>query len=234
MLIQQPLLNLSLRDGQRFDTFYTSVENELLVDDLRSSLSLNEHKQNVIWGSSDTGKSHLLQAVCYAAYSKGVSAAYMPLLALKQHGPEIFEGSSIYHLICIDDVDSVIGNDRWELALFNLINQARDKQQILIFSSTENPRHLNGKLADLQSRLLWGTSHQLHELNDDDKTAALKFRAAHRGIELDNAVIEYIYKRYPRDFTTLISILDKLDVESLASKRRITIPLVKQALDSVL
>ena len=227
---QQPLLNLALHDGQRFNTFYASAENALIVDDLHSSLTQNEHKQTIIWGSKDTGKSHLLQATCYAAYNKGISAAYMPLADLKRHGTAIFDGSSSYHMICIDDVDSVIGNDTWELALFNLINQSRESQQVLMFSSSENPRHLDCKLADLQSRLLWGASHQLKELNDDDKTSALKFRAAHRGIELDNAVIEYIYKRYPRDFTTLMDILDKLDIASLASQRKITIPLAKQAL----
>ncbi|MEE9304176.1 MAG: DnaA regulatory inactivator Hda [Thiotrichaceae bacterium] len=231
MPTQQPLLNLSLPDSQRFETFYAGVDNQLVVEDLQSLLTSNDHRQNFIWGGENSGKSHLLQATCYAAFSKGMSAAYLPLRDLKQHGVEIFTGSSSYRLICIDDVDSVIGNDNWELALFNLINQARERQQILIFSATENPRHMNCNLADLQSRLLWGTNYQLKELNDEEKSQALKFRASHRGIALDNAVIEYIYKRYPRDFTTLISILDKLDVESLSSQRKITIPLVKQALE---
>ncbi len=233
MSTQQPLLNLSLHDGQRFATFFVNklgTDNQLIVDDLQDSLSSDAHKQNVIWGSDNSGKSHLLQATCHAAFSKGMSAAYLPLKELQQHGVGIFEGSSIYQIICIDDVDSVTGNDTWELALFNLINQTRERQQVLIFSATQNPRHLDCKLADLHSRLLWGASYQLHELDDEEKSAALKFRAAQRGIELDNAVIEYIYKRYPRDFTTLIGILDKLDIESLSSQRKITIPLVKQAL----
>ncbi len=238
MTSQQPLLNLSLPDGQRFETFYvsdTDKDNQLLVKNLHSlssAESTNEHQQTFIWGGQDTGKSHLLQATCYAAFSNGISAAYLPLINLKHHGVEIFAGSSTYRLICIDNVDCVIGDDEWELALFNLINQARENQQILIFSAIQNPRHMSCTLADLQSRLLWGASYQLKELDDEEKAAALNFRASHRGIMLDNAVIEYIYKRYPRDFTTLISILDKLDVESLSSKRKITIPLVKQALET--
>lgn len=232
MPTQLPLLNLSLPDGQRFESFYTSSTNELTVKEIKASTSDPEHKQLFIWGSENTGKSHLLQACCYMAFSKKVSAAYIPLSSMKQHGTEIFTGSSTYQLICIDDVDSALGSDTWELALFNLINQTRELNQTLIFSASENPRHLSCELADLQSRLLWGACYQLNELNDNDKTAALKFRASQRGIELDNSVIEYIYKRYPRDFTTLIDILNKLDKESLSSQRRITIPLVKQALNN--
>jgi len=231
MPTQLPLLNLSLPDGQRFESFYTSSTNELTVKEIKASISHPEHKQLFIWGSEHTGKSHLLQACCHLAFSKQISAAYIPLLTMKRHGTEVFTGSSTYQLICIDDVDSVLENDTWELALFNLINQTRELNQTIIFSASENPRHITSKLADLQSRLLWGASYQLIELNDNDKTTALKFRASQRGLELDNSVIEYIYKRYPRDFTTLIDILNKLDKESLTSQRKITIPLVKQALN---
>ena len=233
MPTQLPLLNLSLPDGQRFKTFYagyTSSNNELTVKEIKASITDPEHKQLFIWGSKNTGKSHLLQASCHMAFSKQIAAAYIPLSIMKQHGTDIFTGSSAYQLICIDDIDLVLENDTWELALFNLINQTRELNQTLIFSASENPRHLSSELADLKSRLLWGASYQLNELSDTDKTAALKFRALQRGIELDNSVIEYIYKRYPRDFTTLIEILNKLDKESLSSQRRITIPLVKQAL----
>ena len=234
MPIQQPLLNLSLHDGQRFSTFYVASMNEnirLLVENLQASVFSHEHQQSFIWGGSDTGKSHLLQAACYASFREGLSAIYLPLRDLKQHGVEVFSGSAMYKLICVDDVDEVLRSEPWEMALFNLINQARENEQVLIFSATENPRHLKCKLADLQSRLLWGASYQLREMSDKEKTAALKFRASHRGIQLDKSVIEYIYKRYPRDFTTLIGILDKLDVASLSKQRKITIPLVKEALN---
>jgi DnaA family protein len=238
MPTQLPLLNLSLPDGQRFENFYTSSTNELLLKELKSSINNTvdkdrEHKQIFIWGTKDTGKSHLLQACCHQAFAHKKLAVYIPLSNMNHHGIDIFTGLSSYQLICLDDIDTVLAKDTWELALFNLINQARENQQILILSANENPRHSQCKLADLQSRLLWGASYQIHALNDNEKKVAIRYRARQRGIDLENQVIEYIYKRYPRDFTTLIEILNKLDKESLTSKRRITKQLVKQALESL-
>ncbi len=230
MPTQQPLINLALREGQRFESFYAGTHNRLLLKEIQASLQRPGHQQLVIWGTAGAGKSHLLQASCQHAHEQGLRTIYLPLTQLQQHGTAVLEGTSRFQLVCMDDIQTVLGQHAWELSLFNLINLAREQQQLLLFSSNENPRHLQTSLPDLHSRLVWGTSLQLHPLNDRDMTKALQFRAAQRGITLDNAVIEYIYKRYPRDFTTLIGILDKLDKESLSSKRKITIPLVKQAL----
>lgn len=236
MPTQLPLLNLSLPHGQRFENFYTSFSNELPLKDLQSTIITtkqddSKHQQIFIWGIKDTGKSHLLQACCHQTFNNRKLAAYIPLSTVSHHGTGVFIGLNKYQLICIDDIDTVLANVTWELALFNLINQARENQQILIFSANDNPRQFNCKLPDLHSRLLWGASHQIHALNDHEKREAIQNRAKQRGIDLDNQIIEYIYKRYPRDFSTLIEILNKLDKESLSSKRRITKQLVKQALE---
>lgn len=228
--VQQPLLNLGLHDGHRFESFYPGENNALPVEELKSLLNGAGHGQIFLWGAEGTGKSHLLQACCQTAFTQGSTAAYIPLSAMKHHGVGIFAGAEIYQLICVDDLHLVMGDEDWQVALFNLINQARVAGQQLVFSAEQNPRHMPCTLPDLQSRLLWNGNYQLHELSDEEKAGALKTRAAVRGISLDNAVIEYIFKRYPRDFTTLIGILDKLDHESMTSKRKITIPLVKQAL----
>lgn len=232
MATQLPLLNLAFREGQRFESYYAGTHNRLLVDELQSCFLCTEHKQIVLWGTQDAGKSHLLQATCQRAHVAGMATAYLPLSRLSRYGTDVFRGTLNYQIICVDDIDSVVGHKSWQIALFNLINQAREHQQILLLSSSENPRHLNCSLPDLHSRLLWGTSFQVHKLDDDERIQALQHRAQQRGIELDSAVIEYIYKRYPRDFTTLLDILDKLDTASLSSKRKITIPLVKQVLEN--
>jgi len=135
------------------------------------------------------------------------------------------------NLVVIDDVDSVIGDRAWETALFNLINQIRDNNQRLLLSSQKNPRKLSCVLPDLASRLIWGGSYQLQILDDKDKPKALKARAAQRGFDLNDRVIEYLFRYYPRDIESLMDILNKLDEESLKQKTKITIPFVKQVLE---
>ena len=97
-------------------------------------------------------------------------------------------------------------------------------------STSNNPRKLDCLLPDLASRLIWGGSFQLKILNDEDKPKALKTKAAQRGFELNDRVIEYLFRHYPRDIGSLMDLLDKLDKESLVQKTKITVPFVKQVI----
>jgi len=128
-------------------------------------------------------------------------------------------------------VDAVIGDLEWETALFTLINLTRDRGQRLLLSSTVNPRHLECVLPDLASRLIWGGSYQIRPLSDDDKLKALKSRSLQRGFELNDRVLDYVFRHHPRDIESLLIILDKLDEESLRLKTKITVPFVKSVLD---
>jgi len=230
MITQQSLSYIALHDGARYDSFYQNTDNSIVINDLSTSIESVEHKQILLWGAEKSGKSHLLQASCYSAFEHQMLTAYFPLATLQQYGVRIFAGIKQYRLICIDELDVVLGKPQWEEALFHLINQARENNQLLYFAMKDNPRQVYCKLPDLQSRLLWGTNYELKELPDKERALALKSRARQRGFELSNSVIDYIYKRYPRDFSTLMKILDKIDKESLSKKRRITIPFVKEAL----
>lgn len=228
---QLPLLSIALREGLRFESFYAGNQHQALVTHLKSAISNDEHAQLFLWGASESGKSHLLEASCLQAYEEGLRAGYYPLRKILEHGPAIFSGSEDYDLICLDDLDAVLQNTHWERAIFNMINLAREQGQRLIVSATMNPRDIVCELPDLKSRLPWGTNYQLIELSDNEKAKAIKCRAKQRGIVFPDGVIDYIYSRYPRNFNTLIGILDRLDEASLSDQRKVTIPYVKQVLE---
>lgn len=232
MSSEQLALNVNLKEGLRFESFYAenNGENSELVNILKSFLESQEAQQNIIWGESLSGKTHLLQACCARHAANKATVSYIPLKVLGLYGHEVLKGLTRSSLVVVDDVDSVIGDKLWETALFNLINQTRDNHQHVLLSSTSNPRQLNCLLPDLASRLIWGGSYQLRILNDDDKPKALKARAAQRGFELNDRVIEYLFRHYPRDIESLMAVLDKLDKESLRLKTKITVPFLKQIL----
>jgi DnaA family protein len=236
MTPQQLTLNVNLRDRFRFESFYIDKESEKSNDEtckvLQEFVSATEAQQNLLWGEKFSGKSHLLQACCAVESLANRPVSYIPLKVLSEHGTSVLQGLSHARLIVIDDVDTVIGHDKdWEIALFNLINQTRENKQRLLLSSSENPRMLKCILPDLASRLIWGGSYQLHALTDEEKPKALQARAKQRGFELNDRVIEYLFRRYPRDISSLMAILDKLDEESLRQKMVITVPFVKQVLE---
>ncbi len=234
MASEQLTLNVNLKEGLRFESFYVDANsaNAETLQILKSFVDSNQQQQNIIWGESSSGKTHLLQACCARQAKTNHAVSYIPLKVLGLHGPSVLKGLSNAPLVVVDDVDSVIGDKDWETALFNLINQTRDNNQRLLMSTENNPRNIECILSDLASRLIWGGSYQLQILSDEDKPKALKARASQRGFDLNDRVVEYLFRHYPRDIETLMDILDKLDEESLRLKTKITVPFVKQVLSS--
>ena len=59
----------------------------------------------------------------------------------------------------------------------------------------------------------------------------LRARASRRGLELDEAVLDYLFRRVGRDLGSLTSLLDRLDRESMAAQRRLTVPFLKSVIE---
>lgn len=231
-MFQQIPFTFEPRESYTFDSFVRG-SNELLLDLIAQCATDVGEKQVYIWGDENQGKSHLLQATCNLASKNNRTVCYLPADELIHQDPRIFEGLESLNLICVDDVNSLAGNDEWEKALFNLINRCRENSTSLLFSSTVAPEQLKIRLPDLQSRLLWGPVLRLQGLSDDEKFDALRHRALQKGLELPENVADYLMRHYPRDLFGLFERLDKLDTASMASQRRLTIPFVKAVLGQV-
>lgn len=74
--------------------------------------------------------------------------------------------------------------------------------------------------------------YQLRDLAEPDRIEALRLRAAGRGLELPRETAEYLLRRMPRDLRTLFRVLDELDEASMVAQRRLTIPFIREALES--
>ncbi len=230
----QLILNVRLRSSATFSTFYKGPNAEV-VNTLKSLAqdagNVGSEIQMYVWGNRATGKSHLLQALCHEFAGKDRSSVYLPLKTLVSHGPAMLNDLHGLALICVDDVDTVIGQSEWELGLFRLVNASRDADCVLVFSSQQNPNYLETRLADLPSRLMWGPVYKLRPLDDEGKLNVLQAHAKQRGIKLSYNVSRYLLNNYPRDLTSLVEVLDRLDISSLTAKRRITIPFIKRVLE---
>ncbi len=222
----QMALPLRLADHAVFDS-YLSTGNETLVAML-ADLATGASAQGCwIWGPAATGKTHLLQAACERAGDRSV---YVPLRMLAPGGPEILEGLASRDLICLDDIEQVAGDTAWETALFGLCNDVLDAGRSLVVAAAMSPRECPVELPDLQSRLARLPAFQLRELDDAQRIAALQLRARHRGLELPDDTANYLLSRNRRDMASLYGLLDKLDLEALRAKRRLTIPFVREVL----
>jgi DnaA family protein len=84
---------------------------------------------------------------------------------------------------------------------------------------------------DLRTRLASGLVYQLKPPGDEEKAFYLRGEAARRSLRLSDEVVAYLLTRLPRDLASLNAVLESLDRYSLQTKRPVTLPLVRQALE---
>ncbi len=224
--MSQLVLPLQLADHAVFASFLDSG-NETLVATLAGIADGDPGQGCWLWGARATGRTHLLQAVCDRA---GDRSAYVPLAMLAETGPGILDGLASRELVCIDDIDRVLGDAAWERALFNLYNELQDTGGQMIAAATAAPREAPIELADLASRMSRLAVFQVHALDDEQRVAALQLRARHRGIELPGETARFMLRRSRRDMASLYDLLDRLDHEALRAQRRLTIPFVRDVM----
>lgn len=223
-------LGIGPRDDATFANFYPG-SNVAALAALKAQAAGAAEPLVYVWGGAETGRSHLLQAACHEADDHGLRTLYLPLKELGHFPPLMLEDLERLDLLAIDDVDYVVGRKRWEEGLFHCFNRMRDASRRLVIAANAAPRQLDIKLPDLASRLGWGATFHLQQLDDEQRTEALKLRAQQRGMELPDEVARYIMHRGPRRLPALFAELERLDTASLSAHRRLTIPFVKQALD---
>ena len=131
-------------------------------------------------------------------------------------------------LVIADDVERL--DSPAQQRLFNAINEARDGGAKVLAAGAAAPGGLSLR-EDLRTRLAWGLVYQLRPLSDADKGRHLRAEAARRGLRLSDEVVTYLLTRLPRDLPSLNAVLDALDRYSLAAKRPVTLPLVREALE---
>jgi len=131
-------------------------------------------------------------------------------------------------LIVADDVEAL--GEQAQQQLFMAINAARDGHAPVLAAGSRPPAQLALR-EDLRTRLAWGLVYQLKPLSDAEKAQHLRAQAARRGLPLSDEVVGYLLTRLPRDLPSLNAVLDALDRYSLAAKRPVTLPLVREALE---
>ncbi len=216
-------LRIGLRDSATFVNFFPG-------GNAAPSHALQQLREPFIylWGGRGSGKTHLLQAACHAVSERGEGSVYLPMGELSAMSPQLLEGMEQMALVCIDDVDRIVGDTSWEQALFHLYNRVRDSGKRLVVAGSSSPSSLGLSLPDLVSRLSWGPVYQLQVLDDEGKATALRLRASQRGMVMSVEVAAYLLSHAPRDMHALFTLLDELDELSLATQRKLTIPFVRE------
>ncbi len=218
--MKQLALDIAQPPAPALDNFVPGRNAELVVA-LYSLANGSGERFIYVWGAPGSGRSHLLRAVLAAAQSDGRRVAtFDPRAAQADPADDAW--------CAADDVDGLDAGA--QIALFNLHNQIRAGRGALLASGNAPPARLALR-ADLVTRLASGLVYQVHALNEEEKVAALRRHAQARGFQLSQEVVAYLLRHARRDLPSLLALLDALDRYSLATRRAITLPLLRELLD---
>ncbi|HEV7912179.1 MAG TPA: DnaA regulatory inactivator Hda [Albitalea sp.] len=217
--MKQIPLALAVDTARSFDSFVAGA-NTMALEHLRG---LHAAAAPVyLWGPSGCGKTHLLQALAQRWQQQGGQIGWFGA----DH-PAPWPLDDTRSLIVFDACDRFDADQ--QQAAFALFVDATARGVAVAAAGRVPPVDLPLR-DDLRSRLGWGHVLAIQPLSEAESRAALRREADRRGLFLSDEVMDYLLTRFSRDLKHLMDLLDRLDEFALASKRAITVPLLKQML----
>lgn len=177
----------------------------------------------IVFGPSACGKTHLAKVWQQQTGAHYLLGAAFDRQVLRDVVGDTLDANSA---VIIDDADQCEDPE----ALFHLYNSLFQAKGRLLLTAQKPARQWRIALPDLSSRLLSLPAVAIEEPSED-VLAMLFAKLCHdRQLQLSDDVVFYLVSRLERSFNSIGQAVDILDKVSLSAKRRITIPLAKEAL----
>ena len=231
--MKQIALDIGLATGPSFQNFVAGANQDALshlmlwvgVGSASSSVAhtLRSAVPTYLWGSSGSGKTHLLKAVREALRGPGAQVGWLDAATLE---PPAF--SEHWAAVVLDDVHLYTAVQ--QQAAFNWFINAQTAQRWVVGAGVLPPTDLPLR-DDLKSRLGWGHVFALKVLTEPERRSVLRQDADARGVFLSDEVMAFLLTRFSRDLGSLMEMLNLLDGYALQSKRAITVPMVKAMME---
>ena len=221
-MTEQLVFELAAPEPPSFANFLTGGNAEALA--AVKALAAGDTAEPVVmlWASPGTGKTLLLGAAVDAVSARGGASVFVaePGELLAQDPATLSRRA----VVAIDGIECA--TPEAQARMFTLFNGLREHGGHLLVAS-RLPLAALPLREDLRTRLGWGLVYELTPLADADKPAALAAYGQARGFRLADEVIGYLLAHGRRDMGALIGMLVALDRHSLATKRPITVPMLR-------
>lgn len=204
----QYLLDLQEREKPTLDNFVVGENAEVLAV-LREIAAGGGPTFLYLHGPKGVGLTHLLKSLVPEQEYR------VPLFS-----PDV----SVY---TVDDVEEL--DPGWCRQLLVLQNAVRASRGAHLVCAGRLPAHRLPLPEDVKSRLVWGLTYAVKPLSEAAQLSELKRQAAERGIDLTDEMLHWMAVHLPRDMRTLSCVLDEADRLGLQEQRRVTLPLLRDA-----
>jgi chromosomal replication initiator protein len=178
-----------------------------------------------IYGPAGSGKTHLLQAIGQ------VLGQAAPYLSFKEAGTidELSVRFCRADALIVDDLHLMPDDGGLRAALWQVFNDFHSTGRKIVMAGLYAPRELPYLDDHLVSRLLWGLVARLDVSDDHSRQMILKKIAGDRQVRIPDDVVDFILMTTSREVGDLISAFESVFRLSMVLKRRITLPLAREA-----
>lgn len=182
-----------------------------------------------IHGPVGSGKTHLLKAISRVIGVSGRQS--VPCLSFREPAAaddvtRLFAGAQA---LIVDDLHLMPDDAALRAALWQAFNDFHSTGRKIVMAGLYAPRDLPFLDDHLVSRLLWGLVARVDVSDDLSRRMILKKIAADRQVRIPDDVVDFILMTTSREVGDLISAFDAVFRLSMVLKRRITLPLARDA-----
>ena len=235
---QQLLLNFPSHPEYNFFNFVVSDGSRLAFETAQEFCSGNQVPFQVLYlfGQKNLGKTHLLLSIGNHTAEKDLRAVCVQGNDLQArlrmiHPPKTLEKLLDVDVFLMDNVEGIAHSPKAQEKLYHIYNQIMEKGGKLAFTASLPPDRNSDMESYLTSRFQWGMVAEIKPIDDYTTTKIIMKLAKDINLTLPEPIIHFLMSRIPRDFISMQSAVTTINQESYIKKKKVTLPLIKTALD---
>jgi len=232
---QQLLLSFPSHPEYSFSNFVVSEGSRIAYETAKEFCSKNPvpYQALYLFGQKNLGKTHLLLSIGNHAAEQGLRA-----VCIQGHDfvSNMENEQALEHLLNVDFflMDNVEGLAHSPIAqekLYHIYNEMIQKGGKLAFTANLPPDKNTAMESYLTSRFQWGMVTQIKPIDDATTAKIILKLAKDINLTLPESIIHFLLSRIARDFISIQNAVSTINRESYIQKKKVTLPLVKAALD---
>lgn len=213
-----------LNQRYSFENFVVGASNELAYAACQAIVAEPGAKYNplFIYGGVGIGKTHLIQAagnavlaarpdakVVYASTEQFVQE-FVDALRFKKNTSDFASFYRSADVLIVDDVQFLGGKERVQEEFFHTFNALYQANKQIIMSSDKPPKDIPTLEERLRSRFAWGMTIDMQTPDFETRCAILQSKASSQGIDLPQAVVEFLATRVQSNIRELEGALNQV------------------------
>ena len=131
----------------------------------------------------------------------------------------------------MDNVESLTNSPTAQEKLYHIYNQMMEKGGKLAFTAGLPPDRNSAMESYLTSRFQWGMVAEIKPIDDSTTAKIILKLAKDINLTIPESIIHFLLSRIARDFISIQNAVSSINQESYIQKKKVTLPLVKAALD---